>query len=159
MYFAIDVKYSSDIKVKEGSMRKNGRSKKIRMGSREIVKLALVCVGGIGAGFCNGLLGAGGGIIAVLALSAVLPRDEESRRSLYANALCVMLPLSILTLVTYAFKGQVPAGFLGGDYTWILMGGAFGGILGGVVLGKLKSDFTDKLFAIFTVISGVLMII
>ncbi|MBP3315514.1 MAG: TSUP family transporter [Clostridia bacterium] len=122
-------------------------------------KLVIISIGGALAGFCNGLLGAGGGIIAVLALSAVLPRDEESRRSLYANALCIMLPLSVLTLVTYAVRGRIPSDFLAGDYVGILLGGVIGGLLGAVVLGKLKSDFTDRLFAVLTVISGVLMIV
>ena len=70
-----------------------------------------------------------------------------------------MLPLSVLTLVTYAVRGRIPSDFLAGDYVGILLGGVIGGLLGAVVLGKLKSDFTDRLFAVLTVISGVLMIV
>ena len=133
--------------------------KMIASGNRETAKkLAMICSGGALAGFCNGLLGAGGGIIAVLALSYALPRDDESRRSLYANALCVMLPLSILTLTTYALRGGVPQDFLSSDYLFVLLGGAIGGIVGGVVLGKLRTAVTDSLFAILTVVSGVLML-
>ena len=133
--------------------------KRIGMSNRESRKrLAAICVGGLLAGFCNGLLGAGGGIIAVLALSYALPRDDESRRSIYANALCVMLPLSILTLISYALRGGVPQDFLGEGYLFVLLGGAIGGILGGVVLGRLRTSVTDSLFAILTVVSGVLML-
>ena len=128
-------------------------------GNRKALKrLWIIVIGGVLAGFFNGLLGAGGGIAVVLALSFALGRDEETRRSIYANALCVMLPLSVLTLITYARWGGVAQGFLGEDYLWVLLGGAAGGILGGVVLGRLRSSMTDSLFAILTVVSGVLML-
>ena len=141
-------------------MKKEHRVPKRRyFGNGTVKRLTFICLGGIAAGFCNGLLGAGGGIVAVLALSAVLPKDGESRRSLYANALCIMLPLSLLTLSVYAVKKSVPSDFLSGVYVWVLLGGAVGGLLGGVALDKLKSNFTDKLFAILTVISGILMLV
>lgn len=122
-------------------------------------KVAIVAIGGLLAGLCNGLLGAGGGIVVVLALSAALPNDEDSRRSLYANALCVMLPLSLLTLATYALRGNVPDGFLGADYASILVGAAIGGILGALITDKLSSRALKKIFAALTVLAGVLMVI
>ena len=68
-------------------------------GNRKALKrLWIIVIGGVLAGFFNGLLGAGGGIAVVLALSFALGRDEETRRSIYANALCVMLPLSVLKI-------------------------------------------------------------
>lgn len=121
-------------------------------------KVAIVALGGLIAGLCNGLLGAGGGIVIVLALSAALPDDEESRQSLYANALCVMLPLSLLTLSTYALGGNIPDGFLGADYALLLLGAAIGGILGAVITDKLSSHALKKIFAALTVLAGVLMI-
>lgn len=121
-------------------------------------KVAIVAIGGLLAGLCNGLLGAGGGIVVVLALSAALPDDEDSRRSLYANALCVMLPLSLLTLATYALGGNVPDGFLGADYVSILVGAAIGGLLGALITDKLSSRALKKIFAALTVLAGVLMV-
>jgi uncharacterized membrane protein YfcA len=126
---------------------------------KELKKAMIIAIGGVIAGFCNGLLGAGGGIVIVLAFSAVFPSYEESKRSLYANALCVMLPLSLLTLASYALRGDIPQGFLGDDYASILVGGAVGGLLGAIILGRLGSGSLRKIFAILTVISGVLMII
>ena len=122
-------------------------------------KVAIVALGGLIAGFCNGLLGAGGGIVIVLALSAALPYDEESRQSLYANALCVMLPLSLLTLSTYALGGNIPDGFLGADYALLLLGAAIGGVLGALITDKLSSRALKKIFAALTVLAGVLMVI
>lgn len=129
------------------------------MGDENAKNVAIISIGGLLAGFCNGLLGAGGGIVVVLALSAALPRDEDSRRSLYANALCVMLPLSLLTLATYALKGNIPNGFLGADYALLLVGAAIGGVLGALILDKLPSSILKKAFALLTVLSGILMIV
>ena len=42
---------------------------------------------GLLAGFVNGLLGAGGGILIVFALASRLGYGEENSRDLYANAL------------------------------------------------------------------------
>ena len=122
-------------------------------------KVAVVAIGGLLAGLCNGLLGAGGGIVVVLALSAALPDDEDSRQSLYANALCVMLPLSLLTLATYALRGDIPDGFLGADYALLLLGAAIGGLLGALITDKLSSRALKKIFAALTVLAGVLMVI
>lgn len=122
-------------------------------------KVAVVAIGGLLAGLCNGLLGAGGGIVVVLALSAALPDDEDSRQSLYANALCVMLPLSLLTLATYALRGDIPDGFLGADYALLLLSAAIGGLLGALITDKLSSRALKKIFAALTVLAGVLMVI
>ena len=122
-------------------------------------KVAVVAIGGLLAGLCNGLLGAGGGIVLVLALSAALSDDEDSRQSLYANALCVMLPLSLLTLATYALRGDIPDGFLGADYALLLLGAAIGGLLGALITDKLSSRALKKIFAALTVLAGVLMVI
>ena len=122
-------------------------------------KVAVVAIGGLLAGLCNGLLGAGGGIVLVLALSAALPDDEDSRQSLYANALCVMLPLSLLTLATYALRGDIPDGFLSADYALLLLGAAIGGLLGALITDKLSSRALKKIFAALTVLAGVLMVI
>ncbi len=121
---------------------------------RGIPSALTLAAGGALAGFCNGLLGAGGGIILVLFLSQVIGKDEEGRRSVYANALCVMLPLSILTLSRYG--GPVSVTELSLSPAFVL-GAAMGGILGGVLLGKSRRGFADKLFALLTLISGILM--
>ena len=134
------------------------KSRMLGVSNKSLKKLWIIGIGGAFAGFLNGLLGAGGGIAVVLALSFVLGRDEESRRSIYANALCVMLPLSLLTLITYARRGGLAQGFLGEDYLWVLLGGAAGGILGGIVLGRLRSSLSDRLFAVLTIVSGFLML-
>jgi len=119
----------------------------------------LICLVGAGllAGFCNGLLGAGGGIILVLSLSAMLPDDSESVRSVYSNALLVMLPLSALTLTRYIGGGALTAETAGYRTVSILLGAVAGGAIGGILLGKIRGRGIKRLFALFTLISGIIM--
>lgn len=111
---------------------------------------------GILAGLCNGLLGAGGGIVLVLFLRKMTDGDEESQRSIYANALCVMLPLSLLTILRYG--GPVRFSELSLSPSFVL-GAVLGGVLGGILLDRLRGRLSGRLFAILTVISGILMVV
>ena len=108
---------------------------------------------GLLSGFVNGLLGAGGGILAVFALSSHF--GEGEKRDLYANALSVMLPISALSCVRYAMAGNLhPDGF--GVYA---LPAVAGGILGGILLGRLKSSFLGKVFGALVIFSGILLIV
>ena len=117
--------------------------------------LLLLLSGGFLAGMCNGLLGAGGGIIAVIFLSVLAGNDSESHRSVYANALCLMIPLSFMTLWGYSSSGATSLPRL----TWeFVLGASAGGILGGCILGKIKGRSVDIIFAILTVLAGISML-
>lgn len=108
---------------------------------------------GLLAGFANGLLGAGGGILAVFALSSRI--EEGDRRDLYANALAVMLPISALSCVRYAMAGNLhPDSFHG-----YALPAVAGGIVGGILLGRLKASFLRKLFGALVIYSGILLIV
>lgn len=122
-----------------------------------IKRLPLLAAAGSIAGFCNGLLGAGGGVVLVLFLSAMTQNDEDATRSVYANSLLVMLPLSLLTLFRYRSSSSLidlspPPGDL-------IIGAMLGGILGGVMLGRARQKSSRRLFAVFTVTSGILMLL
>ena len=132
---------------------KNSRSAAYTKGN--LKKIFLLSAGGLIAGFCNGLLGAGGGIVLVLFLSRLMQNDEESRRSIYANALCVMLPLSVLTLWQYTDRGSAAEIEITAEF---VLGAIAGGLIGGSLLGKLRGKAADRLFAVLTLISGILMI-
>ena len=119
-------------------------------------KAALFLAGaGLLAGFANGLLGAGGGIIAVFAFSHFLQGASVERRDLYANALCVMLPISAVSCVRYALAGHLVTDGFGVYVIPAVVGGLFGGLL----LGRLGASTLKKLFALLVIWSGVLLII
>ena len=119
--------------------------------------IMILLIGGFLAGLCNGLLGAGGGIVLVLVFAKLLPKNDESSRSIYANALLVMLPLSCLTLYRYVSGGTSIMGDNGNGAS-LIFGAIFGGLLGGVVLGKFKTGLLNKLFALLTLISGIILL-
>ena len=121
--------------------------------------VAALVFGGFLAGLCNGLLGAGGGIILVLVLSALLRGKGEGERSAFANALCVMLPLSVITLTRYARMGVSPWETSGATSALYLLGAIAGGVLGGILLGRAKDSSLGRLFGLLTLISGILMIV
>ena len=122
------------------------------------IPMLTLALGGTLAGFFNGLLGAGGGIILVFALARIVEKTDEGARSVYANALCVMLPLSLFTLFRYASKGVFSPDFTGELSAEYILGAIIGGALGGILLGKLRGGRLRKLFALLTLVSGILMI-
>ena len=120
----------------------------------KLKSLATLSLFGFLAGLCNGLLGAGGGIPVVFGLLAT-QKDTLAPRDVYANALCVMLPLSAISCVRYAFAGNLS---LSGAFPFLIPA-IIGGIVGAILLGRLKNGTLGKLFGILVVWSGVLLIL
>ncbi len=122
---------------------------------KESLARILILLGiGLCAGFANGLLGAGGGIVAVFGMMAVMG-EEADRRDIFANALCIMLPLSALSCIRYGMEGHLT---LSGFGRYVLPAIA-GGLAGAYLLGRLKGSALKKLFGALVVWSGVLLII
>lgn len=107
------------------------------------------------AGAVNGLLGAGGGIIIIFALNKILGEESLGKNGAYRHALCVMLPISILSVLIYSSRGHVSMDGFGVFIIPALLGGAVGGLL----LGKLNSMLLKRLFAGLIVVSGILLIV
>ena len=107
---------------------------------------------GFAAGFCNGLLGAGGGVLLVLAEGALFGKTAVNGRRFFTTALSVMLPLSGLSAWQYAAAGMrfSPA-------VWPLVGAAIGGIAGALLLWRLSTAALRRIFAAVLLVSGVLL--
>lgn len=120
--------------------------------SKEAAYLAL---GGVAAGFVNGLLGAGGGIVVIFTLTRVLGERKMPKNAVFANALCVMLPLSLLTCIMYAARGHMT---LEGFGIFVLPA-TLGGLCGGILLGKLGGGVMKRGFAGLVILSGVLLMV
>lgn len=99
--------------------------------------------GGLLAGFVNGLLGTGGGIIIVTLLKKL---GIEAQKA-HATSVCVILPLCILSTVVYLHKNFV-------TFQAVLPyipSGIIGAIIGSLVLAKIKTKVLRKIFSIFVI--------
>jgi len=101
---------------------------------------------GAAAGFVNGLLGSGGGMIAVPALKASGLEPQKA----HATSIAVIAPMSILSAAIYLFRGDVTIS----DALPYLPAGAVGALLGALLLRKLPDTFLRKLFGAFAVWAG-----
>ena len=110
---------------------------------------------GLLAGITNGLLGAGGGIIVVYALNAAFQDELNDKRDVFANALCVMLPISAVSCLGYALSGELRTEGLG----IFIIPAILGGLCGGFLLGKIKASSLQKLFAAIVIYSGITLMI
>ena len=110
---------------------------------------------GLSAGFINGLLGAGGGIVAVIALRRLLKEKRAEESDIFANSLCIMLPVSALSCLFYGVRGDIVTEGFGA----FALPAVLGGIGGGLLLGRLSTGALKKLFGGLVILSGILLII
>ena len=147
--------------------------KKGRFSAREVARLCAVVLLGGGAGFCNGLLGAAGGVLLVLILPRLIlpsclsvevagvrrvrPFDGSlSRRDLLAISMAVMLPVSVMSGVTYWVSGIRPDP---ATVALLAIPSAAGGLLGARLLGRMPERHLRLLFSLLLVVSGARMIL
>lgn len=102
---------------------------------------------GLAVGIVNGLLGAGGGIIAV----PLLRRMGLERKASHANAVAVILPITVLSAAVYLLKDYVSFS----DAYIYLPGGIIGAFLGTVILRKISPLWLKRIFGVFMVYAGV----
>ena len=115
-----------------------------------MVSFKIKCaIGGVLAGVANGFFGAGGGTI----LYPVLTRwaKIEDKRAL-ATSVSVMLPLCAVSAVVYVVKG--PPGLIVSAVPY-LVGGFFGGLIGGRIFKKLPAGFLRKAFGLLLIYGGI----
>ncbi|MBO4569687.1 MAG: sulfite exporter TauE/SafE family protein [Clostridia bacterium] len=108
----------------------------------------LLIVGGAFVGFINGFLGAGGGIIVVPLLQLVL---KESVKVSHATAIFIILPLCIVSSLTYLIGGVF-------DYKVFipsLAGSIIGALIGTIALAKFKSNVIVYIFSILIIFAGI----
>ncbi len=110
---------------------------------------------GLLAGFLNGLLGAGGGIVLVFGLRRLFSERVRDGRSLYASAIAVMLPLSALSAWQYRKTGHLPTLSFGALFLPAVLGGACGAFL----LRLMRPRALSRIFAAVVLCSGILLVI
>lgn len=108
-------------------------------------------VAGLCAGLCNGLLGAGGGTVAVLALE----RAGLSQKQAHATAIGIMLPLSAVSGAVYAANGAVDWQAM----LWVAPALAVGSVAGAMLTGRIGGKALKLIFGIIMLAAGVWMVL
>ncbi|MBQ5911276.1 MAG: sulfite exporter TauE/SafE family protein [Clostridia bacterium] len=102
-------------------------------------------------GIINGLLGAGGGMLAVPALKKLSLSTKDAHR----NAIAVILPLSILSAVLYLLRGDVALS----DSFVFIPSGLVGAGVGTLLLKKISPKWLAVIFGAFMVYTGVRLLL
>ncbi len=104
-------------------------------------------IAGAAAGFINGFFGAGGGMVLVPLLihAAKLP-DKLA----FSSAIGVILPLCLVSIAVYASRGLLPVH----EALPYLIGGAAGGLLGGLLFKKVGARFLHIALGALIILGG-----
>ena len=106
---------------------------------------------GLLIGAVNGLFGAGGGMIAV----PLLKKTGLTQKEAHANAIAVILPITIVSAVIYILKDTVKIS----DALIYLPTGVIGAVLGTVCLKKLSPLWLKRIFGCFMVYAGIRLLL
>ncbi len=119
------------------------------MEERGLKNVKRTLLGG-GVGLAASVFGGGGGMVAVPMLRGV----GLSEKGAHATAILLILPVSVLSFLLYAFKGLY-------DFSVLLptaIGVSAGGVLGAKLLGKLPVKAVNIVFAILQLFAGIFLL-
>lgn len=124
-------------------------------GTKIKMKQILICLPlGAAAGFVNGFLGTGGGIILLLSLPFLIWKDR-SPRDRFAETLAVTMIFSFVSAAVYFTRGSDISLESAGVYAAPAL---FGGAAGAYLLDRLSPKITKKVFAALVIVAGGIMI-
>ena len=114
----------------------------------------LICAAllSVAAGFTNGLLGAGSGIIFMLISRLVIKSGDG--KEMYSFAIMCVIPVSVISLLMYP-----PELFPPTDLITIIPLAALGGYIGAIIKDRINAAYLGIAFALITVYSGFSMIV
>ena len=115
------------------------------------ISLIILAAGALGAGFLNGLLGAGGGVILYFTLGALYGRG--TKENLVLSSASVMF-FCLVSLFFYKGSAAMPVK----DILAVGVPAAAGGLCGALLLKKLPRDAVKKIFSAVLLLSGILML-
>lgn len=95
----------------------------------------------------NGLLGAGGGMLAVPLLKSTGFEQREAQE----NAIAVILPITVLSAVLYLWKDYVD---ISNAFAYIPTG-LIGAAIGTMLIKKISPEILKKIFAAFMLYAGI----
>lgn len=112
---------------------------------KDTLKYAL---SGAAAGTANGLFGAGGGMILIPLLTRWGKLEDKKA---FATSISIIAPMCAVSIVIY---------YLGGDLQFstalpYLLGGFFGGLVGGKLFRKVPEKFLHKTLGLIIIYGGI----
>ena len=116
------------------------------------LQVFLLLLLGVGVGFVNGFLGAGGGMLLVPLIILILCMDTKIA---HATAILIILPVCVVSGVAYIVNGA----FDFKVFLPCLIGTIIGGVIGTKILSKLKNDIITYIFSGVMIIAGAIMIV
>ncbi len=102
---------------------------------------------GTAVGFVNGVFGAGGGMLAV----PLLKKSGLDQKGAHANAVAVILPITVISAILYVTKGNVT---LKDSFAYIPTG-LIGSVIATFLLKKFSNKWLQKIFSLFMIYAGV----
>lgn len=105
---------------------------------------------GLFSGIINGLLGAGGGMLAVPTLKTQIETQKA-----HATTVAIIMPMCLVSSIWYLFAGRVTVH----DALPYAPYGVIGAIIGAFLLTKLKAKWLRIIFSLFMIWAGIRMIL
>lgn len=102
---------------------------------------------GLAVGLVNGVFGAGGGMLAV----PLLKKSGLNQKQAHANAVAVILPITVISAILYLSKGTVQ---LSDSFAFVPTG-LLGSVIATFALKKFSNKWLQKIFAAFMIYAGI----
>ena len=125
--------------------------KAVRRYPLDFPRTAALSLAAIGAGLLNGFFGTGGGMVLVITLSHLLPKDRRKEAFVYSSV--GVFGFCLVSLFLYNARGLLPNAALSNYALAALVGGAVGAFL----FGRLGTRLLRKIFAVLLLYSGLKM--
>lgn len=120
--------------------------------SKKWVIFLLFSIASFLAGGINGFVGTGGGILLVFTFSRILKTEQKDA---FASSLSITVPVSAVALFSYHKSGNIDFSLVKQMWLPVLLGG----ILGALLVDKLKIKWLNSIFAILVIYAGTCLIL
>jgi len=121
----------------------------------QTVKYAVLSLSSVIGGVLCGLVGIGGGIILVPVFALTCSERLADKRDVFTCTLPAVIPMSALSAVRYFNQGCVHIQ----SSLIFLLPAAAGGIVGGLLLGKINVKLLNFIFSAIMIWSGISMLL
>lgn len=106
---------------------------------------------GFSIGIVNGVFGAGGGMIAV----PLLKKNGLDQKQAHANAVAVILPITVISAILYLIKGYVT---FSESFAFVPTG-LIGSVIATYLLQRFSNKLLQKIFAVFMIYAGIRLLV